>query len=76
MENVARVERKFEFEQIQPNSSQLKPSELPNDAQLHWSCELGSSWIELGGPFGQGFSLGSIDCIHPTCRFIFQEIVC
>ena len=22
------------------------------DTQLHRSCELGSSWLELGGPFG------------------------
>ena len=36
------------------NSSQLDPSGWPNDTQLHRSCELGSSWLELGVPFGQG----------------------
>ena len=43
----------FELDQIQ-NSSQLKPSGWPNDTQPHQSCELGSGWPELGGPFGQG----------------------
>ena len=38
------------------NSSQLKPSGWPNDTQLHRSWELGSSWLELAVPFGQGFS--------------------
>ena len=55
VENVARVGRKFELDQIQANSIQLKPSGWPNDTQLHRSCELGSNWLELGGPFGQGF---------------------
>ena len=54
MENFARVGRKFELDQIQANSIQLKPSGWPNDTQLHRSCELGSSWLVLGGPFGQG----------------------
>ena len=35
--------RKFELDQIQANSSHLKPS----DTQLHRSRELGSSWLEL-----------------------------
>ena len=56
MENLARVGRKFELDQIQANSSQLTPSGWPNDTQLHRSCELGSSWFELGEPFGQGLS--------------------
>ena len=29
----------------------------PNDSQLHQSCELGSSWLELGVPFGQGLRI-------------------
>ena len=53
MENLARVGRKFsELDHIQANSIQLKPSGWPNDTQLHRSCELGSSWLELGEPFG------------------------
>ena len=55
VENLARVWRKFELDQIQANSSQLKPSGWPNVTQLHRSCELDSSWLELGVPFGQGF---------------------
>ena len=43
MKNVARVGRKFELDQIQANSIQLKPSGLPNDTELHRGCELGSS---------------------------------
>ena len=37
------------------NSSQLEPSRWPNDTQLHPSQKLGSSWFELGGPFGQAW---------------------
>ena len=44
VENLARVGQKFEFDQIQANSSQLKPSGWPHDTQLHRSCELGLSW--------------------------------
>ena len=55
MENLARVGRKFELDQIQANSSQLKPSGWQNDTQLHRGRELGSSLLELGGPFRQGF---------------------
>ena len=44
VENVARVGRKFELDQFQPNSIQLKPSGWPNDTQLHRSCEFGLSW--------------------------------
>ena len=54
VEYLARVGRKFELDQIQANLSQLKPSGWPNDTQLHRSCELGPSWLELGVTFGQG----------------------
>ena len=53
MKNVARVGRKFELhQQVQADSSQLKPSRWPNATQLHRSWELGSSWLESGGAFG------------------------
>ena len=43
----------IKFKPSRSNSSQLKPSEWPNDTQLHRRCELGSSWLEMGGPFGR-----------------------
>ena len=49
VENLARVGRKFEPD------SQLEPSGWPNNTQLHPSWKLGSSWLELGVPFGQDF---------------------
>ena len=64
VENLDRVGEKFELDQIQANSIQLKPSGWPNDTQLHPSCELGSTWLELGGPFGQGFSSVKKYSIH------------
>ena len=54
---MARVGRKFELDQIQANSIQLQPGGWPNDTQLHRGCELGSSWLELGGPFDQGLRI-------------------
>ena len=55
VERLARVGRKCELDQIQANSIQLEPSGWPNDTQLHpTSCELGPSWLELGGTCGQG----------------------
>ena len=56
VENLARVERKFELDRFEPtrsNSSQLEPSGRPNDTQLHPNWKLGSSWLELGVSFGQ-----------------------
>ena len=47
----------IKFKPTRSNSCQLKPSGWPNDTQLHRSCELGSSWLELGVPFGQGLRL-------------------
>ena len=45
----------IKFKPTRSNSSRLKPSVAKRDTQLHRSCELGSSWLELGVPFGQGF---------------------
>ena len=47
----------IKFKTTRSNSSQV--AGWPNDTQLHRSCELGSRWFELGGPFGQGFRNGS-----------------
>ena len=64
MENLPRVGRKFELDQIKANSIQLEPTQakwVANDTQLHRSCEPGSSWVESGGPFGQGFTFNDQD---------------
>ena len=58
---------KSELVQIQANSIQLNPSGWPNDTQLHRSCELGSSWFELGVPFCQG--LMPCTYIHSTGNY-------
>ena len=79
MKNLTQVGRKFELDEIQANSSQHKPSGWPNDNQLHRSCELGSSWCELGGPFGQGFTQGHTTrpCLplprEPTVGFVHRR---
>ena len=46
------------------NLSFIKFSGWPNDTQLLRSCELGSSWLEMGGPFDQGFSRKSYHVGH------------
>ena len=38
----------IKFKPTRSNSSRLKPSGWPNDTHFHRSCELGSSWLELG----------------------------
>ena len=45
----------MKFKATWSNLRQLKSIGWPNDTQLHWSCELGLSWLELGGPFPRGF---------------------
>ena len=48
MENLARVRRKCELDEIPAKSSQVGGQTIPN------SIEVGSSWPEFGGLSGQG----------------------
>ena len=67
---LARVGRAFELVQIRANSIQLEPSGWPNDTQRGPSSKLGSSWLELGEPFGQGFDV--FLALFDNTKFIFD----
>ena len=71
LENVARVGRKLELDQIQANSIQREPTQaklVPIDTQLHRSCELGSNWLGLGGPSLE-YVIEATSCVvRQTCR--------
>ena len=50
--------------------TRAKGGRWPNDTQLHPSWKLGSSWLELEVPFGQGFR----DCMMYGFLFYFRNI--